>query len=99
MSINFFTILLINYLSFDEEGQHEFLFTGSGESIYLKRGRYEIDVYGAQGGRGYADGEIGGEGGPGAQVHCEFYITSNESVEYHVFVGEKGLEIRGTLGR
>lgn len=86
----FISILSLNYLSFDQNGKHKFSFKGEGEAIYLKRGKYQIDVYGAQGGRGYANGNLGGDGGPGAQVHGEFYITSNESIKYYIFVGEQG---------
>lgn len=54
----------------------------------MKRGKNEIDIYGVQ---GYADGNLGGEWCSGDHIHAEFYITSNESIQYFVFVGEQDI--------
>ena len=76
MLISFLFFLSINYISFEPNGEKSFNYLGTNEEIYLKRGKYQIKIYGAQGGRGYGDGVLCGHGGKGALITANFYITS-----------------------
>lgn len=84
-------ILSVNYVSFDKNGKHEFKYIGRSEQISLKRGKYEIDIYGAQGGGGWGDEVLRYRGGEGAYIHAEFYISSPNVNTYYVTVGEQGV--------
>lgn len=84
-------LITINYLQFDNKGQHKFEFSNKGEEMYLKRGKYIFDLYGGQGGFGYIDGQKSGTGGLGAHIYAECYITSINPIIYYVFAGGAGV--------
>ena len=86
-----FFIISVKYLTFNQNEESIFSYKGTNDEMYLKRGKYKIDIYGAQGGYGYGDGVKSGIGGKGAHISAEFYITSETSKRYYILVGGQGV--------
>lgn len=59
--------------------------------MYLKRGKYQINIYGAQGGYGYGDAVRTSNGRRGMYISAEFFITSETARLYYALVGGAGV--------
>ena len=71
------------------EVRREFGYTGGQQSITLAAGKYKMECWGAQGGRGRDDWQLGGYGGNGAYI--EGMILLFNSQLFYTYVGGQGV--------
>lgn len=74
----------------------EFAYTGSVQPYTLPEGKYKLEVWGAQGGRGGLDGEGTTVGGKGGYSVGELNIS--DTTDIYVYVGGGGSGGYGTSG-
>lgn len=91
MFLIFCFLIDVTYVSFDSLGIKRFNYVGRGEQMYLKRRKYQINIYGAQGGYGYGDAVRTSNGRRGMYIIAEFFITSETARLYYVLVGGAGV--------
>ena len=62
---------------------YNFSYTGAQQSITLQPGRYKLEVWGAQGGAGYA-GSLGGKG-----AYAQGVLTLTDPTTIYIYVGQQ----------